>query len=840
MIGHTLGHYQIRKELGAGGMGAVYLATDTVLGREVAIKLLLPQILGDPAAKARFYREARAVAALSHPHIAMIFEAGEHDGRPFLAMEYVRGKNLRDEVAAGPLPQQKVLAYAAQMAAALEHAHARGILHRDIKSSNVLLAADDTVKLVDFGLAKVIAQGDETQVDVTITAKGSWVGTLHYAPPEVLSGRASDFRADIYSLGVVLYEMACGQLPFARMQGTALITAAMRGDVPPLTQRNPALSPAIVRVVERAMATRPEDRFHSAAEMLTALRDVTGGSVVQAVTESARAAPSLAVAEFRNISGDTESDWLGTGIAETLSADLKKVKALRVVSRERVQEAARRLGAEAALADLGRDLGVRWMVAGSYQKAGERVRITPRLLDVETGDELETVKVDGRWQDVFELQDHVVQDLVSALQVRVDSSALERIAAPETMKLEAYEQYAQGRKQLLQMGKDALEEGRRHLERAIQLDPNYAVAFSALGATHAMRYIHRTDPDDLTRAVGYLERARELDPELGEPYPWLCYAYMRQGKLEQSVISGERGVQVQPDLVLSHYFLGAAHMICVETGDQHFQRAVNALLRAAEVDGSYAATWNNLAWLALMAGEYDAAERFVQRTLDLEKDIAPSVLRFVGGRTLLGEVRMRRGNLEEAVRTHTEAIEVTSQTNHVYREAYLALSACALGELALRRGDPATAQLELRRAWRIVKEFPRMLGNQRVSTRTLAGMAWAYAANGEAERAAEAMKEASANLEELSHQPQSFVWQASAAQLAHALALAALHLGQHERALELLALAQVKGWRDAAWLESDPELASLRDEPRFREVVGRIRTLAPLRLEPAATGRAMR
>jgi TolB-like protein/tRNA A-37 threonylcarbamoyl transferase component Bud32 len=381
-------------------MGEVWLATDTVLARPVALKLLLRETVRDEAARARFLREGRAIAALNHPNIAVVYEAAEHEGVPYLAMEYVDGHALSHELRTGPLAQARLADYALQAAAALEHAHSRGIVHRDVKPSNILVNSQGTIKLVDFGLAKAFATDAETETTVTIP--GTFVGTLHYAAPEVLNGRAVDARSDLYSLGVVLYEMACGVVPFAGIEGLAFVSAVLRGDAPPLRQRNPAVSPALAAVVSQAMAVRPEDRFRTAAELRAALSAMDPAASAQPVQAASGA---LAVLEFENLSHDPSMDWLGTGIAETLTADLTKLKLLQIVSSERIHRAAAQQTGGRDAAALGDALRVRWVVTGSFQRAGNRVRITPRLLDVSRGQALATGKVDGSWEDIFELQD---------------------------------------------------------------------------------------------------------------------------------------------------------------------------------------------------------------------------------------------------------------------------------------------------------------------------------------------------------------------------------------------------------------------------------------------------
>jgi len=370
MPGHEIAHYQILAKLGAGGMGVVYLAQDARLGRRVALKVLPTEFARDEDRVARFEREARAVAALSHPGIAVLYEIGEADAVRYLAMEYVEGRSLQEELAAGPLSVDRLIDYTTQIADALEHAHRRGILHRDIKPANIMVTPDRRVKLLDFGLGKVLQGKDETRS--AVTAPGTWMGTLHYCAPEVLRGHEADRRSDLYSFGIVLYQMACGRLPFEGLDGHALVSAILSGQARPAKNSNPLIGASL-------------DRF------------VMG------------------------------------------------------LNRARVQEAARRHNLPDAghsqLIELGKELDARWLVVGSYQRAGERIRILPRVIEVATGDEVATAKIDGSWEEIFALQDRVVADVMAALEVKVDSSAMDRIAPPETLHLEAYEEYAQGRQQ---------------------------------------------------------------------------------------------------------------------------------------------------------------------------------------------------------------------------------------------------------------------------------------------------------------------------------------------------------------------------------------------------------
>jgi len=831
LIGASFGHFQILAKVGSGGMGIVYLARDEVLGRRVAIKLLHSWMLHDEAAKSRFLREARAVASLNHPNIAVLYEVGEVDGQRFLAMEYIQGRTLTEDLAAGPMPLQRLLEHGIALATALDHAHRHGVLHRDLKPSNVILPSEGGIKLLDFGLARFQDADGKTSTEDPLTSAGSFLGTLPYAPPEVLNGQPADFRSDIYSLGVMLYEMACGQLPFCGLAGSSLAVAILQGRPLPVIQRNSAVPVALGHAIERAMALRREDRFSTAKELLDALRQLaTVGAEHLAVARPS--APAVAIVEFRNLGAEANVDWLGTGIVETLTADLKRIKAIRVVSRERMRAASQPMqhsAAEADLVDLGRRLGARWVVAGSYQRAAERLRITFRLFDVSAGDVTYTGKVDGLWEEIFEVQDRVVNKLMSALEVNVEGSTLARIATPETLQLDAYEHYAEGRKKLHEMGRTSLEEARHRFEQALSFDPRYAMAQSGLGATYAMRFIHRNDPGDLVQARGHLERARELDPELADPYPWLCYVYMRGEKFREAFDAGQRAIELLPDLVQAHYFLGLAYFASCEADPLAYQRAVAHLLEASRVDPSWQATWFLLARVSLLNGNYERAEHFSQRLLNFPAGDA-SATRFIGAETILGNLSLRRGNLQEAETWFKQGMEVLSTSDHMYRDGMRVASACGLGDTNLRRERFSVALTDYRKAWHIVQEYPRIMTRDRASARALAGLAAAYAAQGDREHAKKNLSQAVEALEKCG-KVQSAGADASLPELYHSVAVAYMRSEKHDEALNMLVRAVQTGWRDAAWLERDLEFRSLIADTRFLEVVRLVGELSQLRFE---------
>jgi serine/threonine protein kinase/tetratricopeptide (TPR) repeat protein len=805
--GTPLGPYVVQSRIGAGGMGEVYRARDSRLGRMVAIKVMRYGLSADEPSRKRFVREARAIAALNHPGIAALYDAGEAGDGLYLAMEYLEGPTLQQEIGHGPISSSTLKEYSLQIAAALEHAHARGIIHRDIKPANIIVTRNGVLKLLDFGLARNTAPTEETPS--MVTGAGAIVGTLQYCAPEVLAGRPATIRSDIYSLGVAMYEMACGCVPLAGLDTPSLIAAALGGQIPPVRQRNPALSEALGVVIGRAMALAPQDRFQSAAELAAALRS-KGGHPNKSAIFIERAAPVIAVLDFDNLSGDSETEWLGIGIAETICADLRKLGKVQLVSRDRVQMELRRFVDSKDMAALGAQLKARWLVTGSYQRAGDRIRITPKLLEPISGEAITVGKIDGAWDEIFDLQDRVVSEIMQSLELEMDSGARKRIAAPETLRLEAYEQYVQGLKNYQALGKDSIEAARKHYARAIELDPDYAVAYAGLGQAYAMRWIHRNDPDDLARASGCLERALELDPELGAPYGILCYVYIRQNKLEKAIDAGVKSVHHNPDAYLPHYYLAAAYWIASQGMTSYLQNAVDHFLISIQIEPLMSASWLNLGAIAMETSAYDRAEQLIAEVLELQRS-KRGISRLPFGEMILAAVAMRRLDWENALEWHERGLQHLAQVDSVYSETAIALNACGMADVRLRQNEPDRALADLHRAWRIAGEYPRMMAHNRVLARAAAGMASAYAALGERGRAEQFVNDAASRLEIVYQNRGGLIHGVATSELCRALAVAQIRLGNLDAASALLTKAVEEGERDWRWVQSDPELAPVRE-----------------------------
>jgi serine/threonine-protein kinase len=492
--GTRLGPYEIVSQLGAGGMGEVYKARDTRLDRTVAIKVLPAPVADDANRLRRFEHEARAIASLNHPHICQLYDIGPG----YLVLEYIDGAPLR-----GPVAATEAVRQAIQIARALEAAHDRGILHRDLKPTNVLITRDGTVKLVDFGLAKLLRPGSVDPDDLTQTAAhtvaGAILGSPGYMSPEQAAGQALDVPSDVFSFGIVLHELLSG------------VRASHEGDAFRSGQAPP---PALARIVQRCLAANPRDRFQTMSEVRTVLEYATR-NVMSAVRDDK---PSIAVLPFANMSADKENEYFGDGLAEEVINALAQVPGLQVAGRT---SSFRFRGNDVDLADVGRRLHVEHLLEGSVRKAGNRIRVTVQLIKVADGFHVWSDRYDRELTDIFAIQDEITQAIAAALRIRlsVDSSA----PRSHTPNLRAYEAYLKARDLWSRAFPGSFEEAKTLLEHAIALDPQFALPYSLLGGCYTMlanlgfKPAHEAMP--LARAAE--ERALRVDPALPEAHALL-------------------------------------------------------------------------------------------------------------------------------------------------------------------------------------------------------------------------------------------------------------------------------------------------------------------------------
>ncbi len=787
--GQYLGRYRVDSKIGEGGMGAVYTAFDTQLQRQIAIKLLRPILSQPAAALQRFHSEARSAAALSHPNIATLYDSGETEGLPWLAMEFVAGTSLRDKLRDGPLSPQTVFRYATQVAEALSHAHSRGIVHRDIKPENIMIADDGLLKIIDFGIARILSEStDET----------TSIGTPAYTAPEVSSGHAATPASDVFSFGLVAYEMLTGHLPSTK---DVLQTSSL---------------PALSTLINRCLSVSPLERFSSGASLAAALRQL-------AIPASAPNRDPLAIVDFLNTTGNSELDWLSVGLAETLSVRLAKLASIQVIRLPNVRELTQRLSNPPDPNRLATSLSARWVVTGSFQKVGDSVRVHFGLLDAHSNSASWNGTVDGHWQDLFE-----IQDTVSSHIAREIESNPEHRLSPDTRNLLAYEHFARGRSLMHQMHSGALAEAIRQFEESLALDPGYALALSSLGTCCALQFLRTSNPEDIKRAGSFLERALALDPELGEPYPWLANIRLRKNDVAGAFAAGRNGILLQPDLPEAHYFYGGIHYMAAECGLAAPRAGLAAIVEAIRLQPNFHPAWLIMGALLLFLGQHQNAIRVLDEAIRSEG--SPSwIYPFVGFQTLRATAILRQGRWEEALtafgaaRTHLE-----QGSDHLYRSCFLTLSACGLGDAALRLGNPTEAMAHFRHAWRIVREAPRMAGSQRLLIRAAVGLSSSYAATGDSVRARELFEDASAQLVEVAPQLSTVTLECGLAQLHLDLAVAAIRLGEQNRAANHLSEARVSGWLDAHWLSTDPELQSFRNDPSFISWLAELHAAEPL------------
>jgi eukaryotic-like serine/threonine-protein kinase len=636
MIEKTVSHYHILKELSHGGMGTVFLAQDTNLPRKVALKFIRGEKQQDPATRKRFLREADSAAAIVHPFICTVYETGEFEGAIFIAMEYLEGHTLQKRLTQGPLSLKKALNIAAETAEALEEIHRMGIVHRDLKPSNIMLIRQDHVKVMDFGLASPSPEYMEANSNASTLSMYSGVaGTVHYMSPEQLCGETPDHRSDIFSFGIVLYEMIAGAHPFRGNKGSRVANLILQSNPPPLSKYLEDAPDLLEHTLNRMLAKDPSCRYQSAHEVRTDLAQILESPVQSSTTIPDR--PAIAVLSFVDMSPNKDQDYFCEGMAEELINALVKLENLYVAART---SAFHFKSSGLDIREIGRQLNVRTILEGSVRKSGENLRIGVALTNVEDGYEIWSQSFDRTLDDVFAIQDEISRAIVEKLKVS--------LFPPSTINGKAYELYLRGRFCWNKRTEEGLLKSVEHFRQAIERDPRYALAWAGLAAAFVTLSIYGVKPplEAMPEAKKSAEKALGQNPRLALAYASLgCVRSLYDWNWAAAELSFKNAIDIEPKNENAHHWHATNYLAPLG----RFDEAHSELEIARRIDPLNLAINTSLGLLFYLERRWDQAVSEYLRTLEMDRNFALALY-------FLGQTYVQIGKLDEATKTLKQAV----------------------------------------------------------------------------------------------------------------------------------------------------------------------------------------